>query len=206
MMASDEVDGRAMPRNYNSEKRKQLESELRQRIVEATVALHAEKGPVETSYRDIAQKADVSIPTVYKNFPDLRGLFLACTRHAASMAPEQSEEMFAGLESLRERIAALVHARCKAHLYFDPWFRWGGERVVPEIISLLQEDGVISRRLIRKALLPAYPNGRPPREIMSMTLLLLGYQAWAGLQTQGGISQKQIEAYLTNSICRLAES
>ena len=69
-----------MPRSYNSEKRKQLENELRQRIVEATVALHAEKGASATSYKDIAKRADVAIPTVYKNFPDLSGLFYACTR------------------------------------------------------------------------------------------------------------------------------
>ncbi len=192
-----------MPRSYNSEKRKQLEGEMRQKIVKATVKLHAEKGPAATSYKDIAKKADVAIPTVYKHFPELGGLFYACTRHAAMQAPAQSEDVFSGLSSLRERVAALVHMRCKAHAYFDPWLRWGGERVIPEVISLLQEDNAMARKLIVKSLSPAYPKGNVPKEIMSMTLILIGYHTWANLQAEGGITQKQIETYLTNSICKL---
>lgn len=194
-----------MPRKYNSEKRKQLESKLRQRIVEATVALHAEKGPFATSYKDIATKADVAVPTVYKNFPDLSALFFACTRHAAAQAPSQSEEMFAGISGWRKRVAVLVRARCKVHAYFDPWLKWGGDRVVPEVISLLQEDREMTRKLIIKALSPVYVSGKVPREIMSMGLLLLGYQSWANLHIQSGITQKQIETYLTNTICKLVE-
>lgn len=192
-----------MPRSYNSEKRKQLENEMRQRIVKATVKLHADKGAAATSYKDIAKKADVAIPTVYKHFPELSNLLYACTRHAAMLAPVQSEDAFTGIPSLRERVAALVHMRCKAHAYFHPWLRWGGERVIPEVISLLQDDGVMARNLILKAFSPAYPKGNAPKEIMSMTLVLIGYHTWASLHANGGITQKQIETYLTNSICKL---
>jgi AcrR family transcriptional regulator len=192
-----------MPRSYNSEKRKQLESELRQRIVEATVALHAEKGASATSYKDIAKRADVAIPTVYKNFPDLSGLFYACTRHAAALAPTQSEEMFIRASSLHQRVAALVHTRCKVHAYFNPWLKWGGDRVIPEFISLLKEDNAQTKRLILKAFAPAYPNGKIPKELLSMSLLLLGHHAWASLQTEDVITQKQIETYITNSICKI---
>jgi AcrR family transcriptional regulator len=192
-----------MPRSYNSEKRKQLENELRQRIVEATVALHAEKGASATSYKDIAKRADVAIPTVYKNFPDLSGLFYACTRHAAALAPAQSEEMFITASSLHQRVAALVHIRCRVHAYFDPWLKWGGDRVMPEVISLLKEDDAQTRRLIRKAFAPAYAHGKIPKELLTMSLLLLNYHTWASLHTQRKITQKQIETYITNSIYKL---
>ena len=194
-----------MPRSYNSEKRKQLEDEMRERIVAATVKLHAEKGPMDTSYKDIAQKADVATPTVYKYFPNLSNLFFACTRHAAKQAPAQSEDDFNGLDSMRDRVAALVHMRCRAHAYFDPWLRWGGERVIPEVVSLLQDDSAMTRKLILKALFPVYPQGKVPKEIMRMTLMLVGYHAWANLQAEVNISQKQIETYLVNSICKLIE-
>ena len=39
--------------------------ETRRRIVEATLALHTEKGMFDTSWRDIARRADVSAATVY---------------------------------------------------------------------------------------------------------------------------------------------
>lgn len=195
-----------MPRSYNSEKRKQLENELRQRIVEATVALHAEKGVTSTSYQDIAKRADVAIPTVYKKFPDASGLLYACTRHAAMRAPVQSEEIFTGKTSLRQRVAALVHTRCKVHAYFNPWLKWGGDRVMPEVISLLKEDITQTKRLILAAFAPAYATGKIPKELLSMSLLLLNYHTWASLQAQGKITQKQIEMYITNSICKLIEN
>ena len=58
----------------------QLE-ETRQRIVDATVALHEEVGPARTTVTAIAQRAGVSRPTVYNQFPDDRSLFAACSGH-----------------------------------------------------------------------------------------------------------------------------
>ncbi len=60
------------------EKRKAVVEETRQRIVEATLALHSEKGMFDTSYKDIAERADVSVATVYKHFPSLNELVPAC--------------------------------------------------------------------------------------------------------------------------------
>jgi len=47
---------------------------LRRRIVDATMALHLEKGVVATSFDDIARKADVAVATVYRHFPTLHEL------------------------------------------------------------------------------------------------------------------------------------
>ena len=60
------------------DKRKAAVQETRQRIVEATLALHAEKGIFGTSWQDIARRADVSVGTVYKHFPSLDELVPAC--------------------------------------------------------------------------------------------------------------------------------
>ena len=45
------------PRAYNSETRRQQQAELKTRIAEAAMQLHAEKGVLGTSYADIAQRA-----------------------------------------------------------------------------------------------------------------------------------------------------
>ena len=66
------------PRKYTMDKRKAAVQETRQRIVEATLALHAEKGIFGTSWQDIAHRADVSVGTVYKHFPSLDELVPAC--------------------------------------------------------------------------------------------------------------------------------
>lgn len=68
-------------RAYTLRKRAERQDETRQRIVEATVALHEELGPGRTSISAIAERAGVGRPTVYRYFPDDRSLFAACTSH-----------------------------------------------------------------------------------------------------------------------------
>jgi AcrR family transcriptional regulator len=61
--------------------------ETRQRIVDATVALHEELGPARTTVTAIAERAGVSRPTVYNQFPDDRSLFAACSGHWRAQHP-----------------------------------------------------------------------------------------------------------------------
>ena len=55
--------------------------QTRQRIVEATVALHGSVGPAATTIAAIAEKAGVTRLTVYRHFPDEDALFAACSAH-----------------------------------------------------------------------------------------------------------------------------
>jgi AcrR family transcriptional regulator len=68
-------------RTYHLKKRAERQDETRQRIVEATVFLHEQLGPAQTSISAIAERAGVGRPTVYRHFPDERSLFTACTSH-----------------------------------------------------------------------------------------------------------------------------
>ena len=58
--------------------RRQAAVEETRRIVEATLALHTEKGMFDTSWREIAERADVSVATVHKHFLSLDELVPAC--------------------------------------------------------------------------------------------------------------------------------
>ncbi len=62
-------------------RRAESAEETRRRIVEATHALHDEKGIAATSYRDIAARADVGIGTVYHHFPTYLEVVEACGAH-----------------------------------------------------------------------------------------------------------------------------
>lgn len=66
-------------RKYTLRKRAQQQDETRARIVEATVALHEELGPRNTTVSAIALRAGVQRLTVYRHFPDDAALFQACT-------------------------------------------------------------------------------------------------------------------------------
>jgi len=56
-------------------------SQTRQRIVEATVALHGSVGPAATTIAAIADLGKVTRLTVYRHFPDETALFSACSAH-----------------------------------------------------------------------------------------------------------------------------
>jgi AcrR family transcriptional regulator len=100
------------PRKYDMGKRRAAVEETRQRIVEATLALHAEKGIFGTSWQDIARRADVSVGTVYKHFPSLDELVPACGElmYAIVRPPslEDAPRIFVRAGSPEERLGRLI--------------------------------------------------------------------------------------------------
>src|SRR5688572_9420753 len=68
-----------MTRTYTKKRRAEAEAETRQRIVEATMALHGEVGPAQTTISMIAERAGVQRHTVYAHFPDEQALLMACS-------------------------------------------------------------------------------------------------------------------------------
>ena len=94
------------------DKRRAAVEETRQRILEATLALHSEKGIFGTSWQDIAGRADVSVGTVYKHFPSLDELVPACGElmYAITRPPslEDAPQIFAGAGTLEERLERLI--------------------------------------------------------------------------------------------------
>ena len=57
-------------RPYRKRRRAELEDETRLRITEATMHLHEEVGPANTTVSAIADRAGVQRATVYRHFPD----------------------------------------------------------------------------------------------------------------------------------------
>src|SRR5918995_2769417 len=93
-------------------KRRAAVEETRRRILEATLELHSEKGIFGTSWQEIANRADVSVGTVYKHFPSLDVLVPACGElmYDISRPPslEDAPEIFGEGNSLDERLGRLV--------------------------------------------------------------------------------------------------
>ena len=149
------------------------------------MALHAEKGCLATSYADIAARADVAIPTVYKHFPDLDTLVRGCTRHAAGDAPLLGPEIFEGLSLVPERIAALVEAVYKVHAYFAPWKKWGEVGHIDALKELSEWERRELRTLIR---LCFAPGGPMPRDFVALAEALLGFATWFVLKRDPKVS------------------
>jgi len=114
-------------RTYNLGRRAEAAAETRQRLVEATAALHAERGISATSLRDIAERAGVSVGTAYHHFPTYLDAVRACGAHTAESSPLPPETIFDGVDDTGERVRILARELC-AWYEREPWL----ERIRPE--------------------------------------------------------------------------
>ena len=153
------------PRKYSMDKRRAAVEETRQRILEATLALHSEKGILGTSWQDIARRADVSVGTVYKHFPSLDELVPACGElmYAITRPPslEDAPRIFARASSLEERLERLVSELFgfyeRGAPYIESDFQ---ERQLPIVQEWEAHMRATIEGLTREALLPVGPDER----------------------------------------------
>lgn len=99
-----------MARKYRLGRRGEAAEETRRRIVDATFALHSERGVAATTMKHIAERADVSVGTVYHHFPTYDDAIQACGEHTITLAPPPGPDLFAGAKTRAERIERLVRA------------------------------------------------------------------------------------------------
>ncbi len=158
------------PRKYSMDKRRAAVEETRQRIVEATLALHSEKGMFDTSWKDIAERADVSVATVYKHFPSLHELVPACGAliMAVTEPPslEDAPRIFGDAQTFEERIERLISEMFSFYERGEPYMEVGPkERQLPAVQEW--EAGMRATRegLAREALRPVQPEESTVRAV-----------------------------------------
>ena len=95
-------------RKYTLGARSETAAETRQRVVQATYELHRTRGIAATSFRDIAERADVAIGTVYHHFPEYDDVIRACGAHTMVVSRPPTAAIFEGIRSPRERLRVLV--------------------------------------------------------------------------------------------------
>lgn len=97
-------------RAYRLGRRGEAAEETRRRLVKATFDLHAEQGIAETSMLQIAERAGVSVGTVYHHFPTYADAIEACGAYTLATLPFPDERMFASARTRAERVEALAQA------------------------------------------------------------------------------------------------
>ncbi len=95
---------RAMTRSYQLKRRAERQDETRQRIVEATIALHQTIGPAATTVSQIAERAQVGRVTVYRHFPDEATLSQACSGQYLERNPLPDPERWRSIPEPVERL------------------------------------------------------------------------------------------------------
>ena len=97
-------------RTYRLGRRAQTAEKTRRRIVEATHALHSERGVAATTMAEIAARAGVSIGSLYHHFPTYDDAITACGQYSLQRSPLPDGTVFAGASSRRQRIERLTAA------------------------------------------------------------------------------------------------
>ena len=162
------------PRKYSMDKRKAAVEETRQRILEAALALHSEKGIFGTSWQDIAHRADVSVGTVYKHFPSLDELVPACGQLAyAILRPpslEDAPQIFAEANSLEERLGRLIEELYAFYERGAPYMETDfQERRLAAVVEWEAYMRATIAGLVREALVCAEPD---EHTVLSVSALL----------------------------------
>jgi AcrR family transcriptional regulator len=114
------------PRPYTQKKRAEAQTETRRRIIESVVGLHEEVGPARTTVVEIAERANVSRPTVYSHFPDERSLITACAAHWAAANPPPDPMAWATIADPAERLRVGLS---ELYAYYEP-----RERMIANVI------------------------------------------------------------------------
>jgi AcrR family transcriptional regulator len=161
------------PRKYTMDKRKAAVEETRRRILEATLALHSEKGIFGTSWQDIARRADVSVGTVYKHFPSLDELVPACGElmYAITRPPslEDAPEIFAGAYALEERLGRLISELFDFYERGAPYIETDfQERQLPVVQEWESYMRATITGLVREALVSAEPDERTVQAVSAL--------------------------------------
>lgn len=170
-------------RPYNSVVRKDAEAETLRRIVAATVQLHAEKGAMASSHADIAARANVSVPTVYKFFPTRNALLPACMAHVRKDAPAIDAAAILAAPDIDARLHLLVERVHARYRYFHPWFRWtaADARSLPELAEAIDAGQKQLEMLVKTVLADISADGIP-EDVSALLQVLLDYRTWQRLE------------------------
>ncbi len=95
---------KGMTRSYQLKRRAERRDRTRQKIVEAAIALHQEKGLAATTTSDIAAHAKVGRVTVYRHFPDEAALVGACSSQYFQRHPLPDPELWRSENDPVERL------------------------------------------------------------------------------------------------------
>ncbi|PWG63572.1 TetR/AcrR family transcriptional regulator [Spiribacter halobius] len=181
-------------RRYRMKKRAESQARTRERIVEATVALHEELGPRQTSIRAIAERAGVQRLTVYRHFPDDASLFQACTAHWLARNPPPDAAVWraspAGEPRCRDALIAFYR------YYRDTEAMWAAShRDEPDVPALQGPMQAFRAHLdaVRDELLAGFAAPLRTREVALTLRHALSFPTWQAL-AQAGLEDEQAAA------------
>jgi AcrR family transcriptional regulator len=188
------------PRKYEMKKRVETVDETRRRIIDATYDLHGEKGVVATSMQDIAERADVSLRTVYNHYPTINDLVAGCGEKVMSVLSPPTAEIFTGIDSLGARVRRLVEESFAMYERGAPMIEVGRceQSEVAGLAEFVANLAVMHRELVSEALRPFALRSRTVREMAGLT----DFYTWKALTEQDLTTRQAIDVINSSLVAR----
>jgi AcrR family transcriptional regulator len=187
-------------RKYELRRRAERQQETRQRIVEATVALHESLGPLATSVSAIAKRAGVERLTVRAHFPALPDLFKACSGLFFARNPPPDPDAWSRIPDPKER---LREALTQLYAFYSRHGRMLGNvtrdaRLAPDLVGVSYRALLVRMRSVLSAGWEAARDGRP---VLQAALgHALDFTTWRSLVQDHGLRDDQAVALMVRLV------
>lgn len=185
-----------MARKYELKARAERQAHTRQRIVDATVELHATIGPARTTVSAIAAKAGVERKTFYRHFPDATQVFAACSARFRELNPPPDPNAWPVGGDLRERVH---HGLLAVYRYYRHHQRLISNVLRDRELGLPVGEGFIRHRAAcKRALTAGFEPDRASRRVLAALDLAFDFRTWQTL-AHAGLSDRHA-AELTGAL------
>ncbi len=175
-------------RRYELKARAEAQRQTRERIVQATVDLHREVGPVRTTVAEIARRAGVQRLTVYNHFPDDAALFGACQARWIQLHPLPDLAAALAHDQPVDRIRAALLGYYRWYRETAPMAEWvqRDRAAVAALDELLHRTADARLDQLARQLATALPAaGRPAGHTRVLVRLALDFWTWRRLDREG---------------------
>ncbi len=171
------------PRSYQLGKRAASVDETRRRIIDAIVALHAERGVVATTALDVARRADVAVGTVLRHFPSLDAMVRACGPVVHEHVRFPAATIFEGVAELDARLRRLCDEAFGAYERGAPWIASAATDVdkVPALAESVAQLDTGHRALVDAALAPFGASD----DVRRLAVALTAFPVWKAMIAAG---------------------
>ena len=184
----------ARKRKYELKARAEAQEETRRRITEATVGLHIEVGPANTTISEIAKRAGVQRLTVYNNFPDETSLLGACSAHYIELHPPPDPATWESIRDPARRARAALAALYGYYRETEPMTGnvMRDAQVMPALAAVVEQGWTPFLSGLRDDLASTFERGGPPNQRLRAALgIALRFETWRALARDEGMGDEE---------------